>query len=167
MAVKNLSLIVAIGENGEIGKNNELLWHLPNDLKRFKKLTFGHAVIMGENTYNSLPYKPLSDRKNIVLTINPMQRYAACYMAYSIEQAIDLCKNEEKAFVMGGASIYNQFLPLVSELYLTKVHAEFPEADVYFPYIDYSEWILQEEIVCYADEKHQYDYTFCTYKRKL
>ena len=165
MVIDNLNMIVAIGNNYEIGCQNELLCHLPNDLKHFKNVTSGHTVIMGENTYLSLPHKPLAGRKNIVLTLNTMQTYAACHMAYSIEQALALSQNDEKVFIMGGASIYKQFLPMVSTLYLTKIHADFPNADAFFPKLDFSEWQLQENIENKADEKHLYDYSFCIYKR--
>ncbi len=166
MIYKNLNMIVAIGNNNEIGRKNELLCHLPNDLKWFKKVTLGATVLMGENTYQSLPHKPLSGRKNIVLAANEMQRYAACYMAHSIEEALRLIEKEEKVFIMGGASVYRQFLPMVSTLYLTKIHADFPDADAFFPPFDVLEWDLQEEIKCKVDEQHPYDYTFCIYKRK-
>ncbi len=166
MVIENLNMIVAVGNNYEIGRKNELLCHLPNDLKRFKALTMSHTVIMGENTYLSLPHKPLPGRKNIVLTLNEMQMYAACHMAYSIEQALAMCRNDEKVFVMGGASIYRQMLPMTSVLHLTRMHADFPDADAFFPTLNLLEWNLQEEIQCKADEKHPYDYSFCTYVRK-
>ena len=166
MIVDNLNMIVAVGNNYEIGRKNELLCHLPNDLKHFKEITSGHTVIMGENTYLSLPHKPLPGRKNIVVTLNEMQVYAACYMAYSIDQALALSKNDEKVFVMGGASIYRQMLPMTSVLYLTRIHADFPDADAFFPALNLLEWNLQEEIKCKADEKHPYGYSFCKYIRK-
>ncbi|MDR1878698.1 MAG: dihydrofolate reductase [Bacteroidales bacterium] len=162
---KNLFIIVALGRNNEIGRENSLLTHLPRDMKRFKLLTLDTTVIMGENTYHSLQVKPLPKRRNIVLSFDPTHRFPDCEMAYSIDEALTLALKDDRVFVIGGASVYRQFLPLVSRLYLTKINAAFDEADAFFPDIDFSQWNLQEEEVCSADEKHRYDYSFCIYDR--
>ena len=104
-----LSIIVALGKNFEIGQNNRLLCHLSDDLKRFKQITNKHTVLMGENTYLSLPTRPLPHRRNIVLAFDKTTVYEGCYMAYSIEEAVQLCDKEEETFIMGGASVYRQF----------------------------------------------------------
>ena len=165
MTYSNLSIIVAIGKKHEIGRNNELLAHLPNDMKRFKELTSNTTVLMGENTFHSLQVKPLPKRRNIVLTFDKSLHLEGCELAYSIEEALDLVKNDEHVFVMGGASIYKQFLPLVSKLYLTKINTDFVGADAFFPEIDYSQWELIEQVEHKADEKHLFDYTYCTYRK--
>ncbi|MCL2131402.1 MAG: dihydrofolate reductase [Lentimicrobiaceae bacterium] len=162
----NLSIIVAVGNENAIGRNNELLCHLPNDLKRFKALTSGSTVIMGENTYFSLPVRPLPNRRNIVLTFDRAKQFPNCEIAYSIEQAMEMTRQDAKIFIIGGASVYKQFLPLVSTLYLTFIHADFAGADAFFPTVNFPQWQLLEEIHCKADEKHPHDYSYCTYKRR-
>ena len=138
------SIIVATGKNLEIGQCNQLLCHLSDDLKRFKEITSGHTVIMGENTYLSLPVKPLPRRRNIVLTLNKAISYPGCAMAYSINEAIDLCNKDEENFIIGGASIYRQFYHLSDKLYITSMDTELPHADAFFPPID-NEWNLVEK----------------------
>jgi dihydrofolate reductase len=165
MIYNNLSIIVALGKNNEIGRENSLLLHLPNDMKRFKQLTLETTVIMGENTYHSLQVKPLPKRRNIVLSFDKEQQFFGCEMAYSISDALEMIKGDHSVFVIGGASVYKQFLPLVSKLYLTKIDATFTEADAFFPEIDFSQWKSTEEVHCNADEKHLYNYTYCTYNR--
>jgi dihydrofolate reductase len=163
--MNNLSIIVAVGKNNEIGRKNELLVHLPNDLKRFKELTTASTVIMGENTYFSLPVRPLPNRRNIVLTFDREKLFPNCEIAYSIEQTLEMTRQDAKVFIMGGASVYQQFLPLASKLYLTKIEADFADADAFFPAVDFSQWQEIEAIHCKSDEKHQYDYAYCTYVR--
>ncbi len=159
-----ISIIVAIAENFAIGKNNELLFHLPDDLKRFKKITTGHPVIMGRNTLLSLPRWPLSKRRNIVITDDPKDDFPGCEAVFSIQEALDQIKEETEAFVIGGGSIYRQFYPIADKLYLTLVHHTF-EADTYFPEIDYSEWdvVSREE---HFDENNGFPFTYLTLARK-
>jgi len=159
----NLSIIVAVGKNNEIGRENELLVHLPNDMKRFKELTLDTTVVMGENTYHSLQVKPLPKRRNIVLSFDKTQAFSGCEMAHSLNDALEMVKNDKTVFVIGGASVYRQFLPLVSKLYLTKINAIFAGADAFFPKIDFSQWHLTEQIDCKSDDKHIYEYSYCTY----
>lgn len=163
----NISIIVAIGKNNEIGRKNELLVHLPNDMKRFKELTLDTTVVMGENTYHSLQVKPLPKRRNIVLTFDKTQEFQGCEMAYSIDGALEMVKNDKTVFIIGGASIYKQFLPLVSKLYLTKIDANFGDADAFFPEIDFSQWNLIEKSDCQIDEKHIYNYSYCIFNKKI
>ena len=137
--MKPISLIVAIAQNNAIGKDNQLLWHIPADLKRFKKLTTGHTIVMGKRTFESLPIRPLPNRRSIVITDVEGEKIEGCTMAYSIEEAIELMDAEKENFVIGGGSVYSQFLPLVQNLYLTIVQKDF-EADTFFPEIDFSEW---------------------------
>ena len=134
-----LSLIVAIAENNAIGKNNQLLWHLPGDLKYFKQVTRGHPVIMGRNTWFSLPRRPLPDRRNIVITDRPDETLELCETVHSVNQAIALCDPAEETFIIGGASVYRQLLHFADRLYITRVHCAF-EADVFFPEIDSELW---------------------------
>ena len=164
MIHENISIIVAIAQNFAIGKNNDLLFHLPNDLKRFKQITTGHPVIMGRNTLLSLPKGALPNRRNIVITDNPEEKVEGCEMVFSIEEAIDAVKNEAEAFVIGGGMIYRQFYPFSGKLYLTLVHRDF-DADIYFPEIDYSEW---EEFGCedLYDENNGFNYSYLNLKRK-
>jgi len=139
MTYPNIAIIVAIAQNFAIGRNNELLFHLPNDLKRFKKITLGHAVIMGKKTLFSLPNGPLPNRRNIVITDVPGEVFDGCETVYSIEEAVEVVKNEEIAFVIGGGMIYRQFYPIAGRLYLTMAHRDF-EADTFFPEINFNEW---------------------------
>lgn len=162
--MKNISMIVAVAENLAIGKDNQLLWHISNDLKRFKRITQGHTVIMGKKTYESLPVSPLPNRTNVVLTDVPGEKIAGCSMAYSIEEALALCKNDNECFVMGGGSVYKQFMPYANKLYITKVNRKF-EADTFFPLIDENEWKLLEQEDVMNDAQNDFTYSFLTYGR--
>ena len=113
----SVSIIVAIAENYAIGKDNDLLWHISDDLKRFKQITSGHKIIMGKNTFLSLPIRPLPNRISIVITDDKNDQYEGCIMAYSIEDALAKCEAGEECFVIGGGSIYRQFMPLADKLY--------------------------------------------------
>jgi dihydrofolate reductase len=162
---KNISIIVAIAENNAIGKNNELLWKLSDDLKRFKKITTGHTVIMGRRTFESLPNGALPNRDNLVISDIPGEIFKNCRMAYSIEEALTLCDEKEESFVIGGGMIYKQFLPHARKLYLTRVHKEF-DGDTFFPEINYDEWkeISRERFS--GSEKNEYPHSFIIYERK-
>lgn len=158
MIYKNISIIVAIAENFAIGKNNDLLFHLPNDLKRFKEITSGKTIIMGRNTLLSLPKWPLPNRRHVVISDIPDDHFEGCEMASSIQEAIELVKNDEEAFIIGGGMVYRQFYPLAGKLYLTLVHKPF-DADVYFPEINYDEWKVESR-EDYHDEKNNFDYSY-------
>lgn len=160
-----ISMIVAIAANRAIGKNNELLWHLPADLKRFKALTTGHTVIMGRNTYISLPKRPLPNRRNLVISDIIGENLPGCEQVYSIEEALEKCQGEEEHFVIGGASVYRQCLPFTDRLYLTKIHKEF-EGDVFFPEINMDDWnVISEELIPPCAE-HDFSYTNLVLERK-
>jgi len=161
----NISIIVAIAENNAIGKNNELLWHISRDLKRFKGLTNGHYVVMGKKTYFSLPRRPLPNRTNMVITDVPGEQIDDCLMAYSIGDAINKMDTENENFIIGGGSIYRQFLPHTDKLYITRVHKDF-EADTFFPEVSLDIWKLLEKEDVTDDPQNDFDYTFEIYTRK-
>ncbi|QIA06924.1 dihydrofolate reductase [Draconibacterium halophilum] len=161
---KNISIIVAIAENFAIGKNNDLLFHLPNDLKHFKEITSGHTIIMGRNTLLSLPKWPLPNRRHIVVTDKQDDIFPGCETVSSINEAIEKVKDETEAFIIGGGMIYKQFFPVAGKLYLTLVHKSF-DADTYFPEVNYSEWneVKREDL---NDEKNNFDYSYLELERK-
>lgn len=128
-----LSMIVAMGRDGAIGRNKDLIWHLPGDLPRFKALTTGHTVIMGRNTWESLRRHPLPGRRNIVITSNPDYAAPGAELASSPLKALEMCAADDVPFVMGGATVYRALLPYVSNLYLTFVDADTPDADTFLP----------------------------------
>lgn len=163
--MRNLSMIAAVGNNLELGYKNELLCHLPVDLKRFKTLTSGHTVLMGDRTWESLPKKPLSNRRNIVITLNKEADYQDCELAFSIEEALKLVENDDQPFIMGGATIYKLFIDKVETLYLTRMLSDF-QADAFFPSFNLDEWDLIEDEFVPKDEKNIYDLRFQTYKKK-
>lgn len=164
MVHSNISIIVAVAQNFAIGLNNDLLFHLPDDLKRFKKITTGKALIMGKRTFFSLPKAPLPNRRNIVVTDIPGETFAGCESAWSIEEALALVENEPEAFVIGGGMIYKQFYPLAGKLYLTLVHKDM-DADTFFPTIDFTEWreTSREDLF---DEKNGFHYSYLDLERR-
>lgn len=159
------SIIVAIGSRYEIGKDNKLLWHLPDDLKRFKLLTEGHHLIMGRNTYLSLPVRPLKNRISVVITDQPGENFEGCITVSTIEEALKVSESDTERFIIGGASIYRQMFNFSDKLYLTKVHASF-EADTWFPEVKDTEWEVLGSTDHPVDEKHPYAFTFVDLKRK-
>jgi dihydrofolate reductase len=162
-----ISIIVAISEDYGIGKDNKLLWRLPEDLKRFKKLTMGQNIIMGKNTWLSLPVKPLPGRKNIVLTDVPGENIVNAVTAYSIEDAVGKCDPGSEIFVIGGASIYRQFMPSADRLYITFVHGTAP-ADTWFPEIRKDEWeqVDKEDFTSSPDGTPPYSYIVYLRKKR-
>lgn len=162
--ISNLSLIVAIAQNGAIGKDNDLLWHISDDLKRFKSLTMGHPVIMGRRTFESLPFKPLPKRRNIVLTHDKLFAYEGVDVVHALDDVFELIKDEEEAFVIGGASIYKLLLPYVNRLYVTWVYRDF-EADTFFPPISMSEFRQISPTVPQNDSASGLSYAFVNYQR--
>lgn len=162
--MKHISIIVAIAQNLAIGRGNELLWHIPEDLKRFKKLTTGRTIIMGKRTFESLPIRPLPNRRSIVITDVMGETIPGCIMAYSIDEAVSLCDPDNENFIIGGGSVYRQFMPLADRLYLTLVHKDF-DADTFYPAVNYEEWkeIAREDII--AAEILGFDYSYITYDR--
>ena len=160
-----VAIVVVVDENNGIGKNGDLLCHLPNDLKHFKKLTTGHTIIMGRKTFESLPKGALPNRINIVITSDNADNYPGCIVARSVDEAFLLTKKKDKVFIIGGGKIYNSTLYLANKLYLTRIHHRFEHADTFFPDIDFNNWELIEEEKHKADEKHLYDYSFRSYKK--
>lgn len=167
-----ISIIVACAQNMAIGKNNDLLWHISDDLKRFKTLTSGHTVIMGRNTFDSLPKKPLPKRRNIVVTHNANFHYdipetatGTLDVAHSVEAALQMAKDEDEVFVMGGANLYRQFLPLADKLFVTWVYADFA-ADVFFPEIDPSEFVQVKITERQQDAETGLGFAYADYVRK-
>lgn len=162
-----ITIIAAIGNNNELGKGNDLIWHLPADLKRFKKRTTGHAIIMGRNTFESIG-KPLPNRRSIIITRNTSYQKEGCEIVHSLEEAIELIASQEDAFIIGGAQIYKEAMEknVVDQLDITKVHQDF-DADVFFPAIDSMVW---EEVSIEnfsPDEKNLFTYSFINYKKTV
>lgn len=158
-------LIAAIGENNEIGVRGQLPWHLSEDLQYFKRTTHGYPVIMGRTTYFSLPKHPLPGRRNIVLNLggDPIEE-ALC--VYSFEEAYAAAEPSEKCFVIGGASVYKAALNDMDTLYITRVHASVPEADVFFPQIEDSVWRRVSVSETVHDEQTGFDFEFEIYRKK-
>jgi dihydrofolate reductase len=160
-----LSLIAAIGKNREIGKNNALLWHLPNDFAYFKKTTEGHPVIMGRKTFEAIG-RPLPNRQNVVVTGDQTYMKEGVTIVHSLEEALALFKNkDEEVFIIGGAQIYTQALPYADNLYLTEVDAIF-DADTFFPEFEDGTWEKVSDDPHLSDEKHQFSYNFVKYKKR-
>lgn len=160
-----LTLIAAIAENNALGKNNQMLWHLPDDFKRFKQITSGHYIIMGRKTFESLPGM-LPNRTHIIITRQEDFKVEGCIIANSLEDALATCPQDEEVFVIGGGEIYKQALPKADKLDLTRVHGIAPDADAYFPEFDTADWKLVEKVHHPKDERHKFDFTFETYLRK-
>lgn len=160
-----ISIIAALAENNAIGKDNQLLWHISGDLKRFKKITTGKPVIMGRNTYLSLPLRPLPGRTNVVISDDPEENFDGCVMARSVQDVLDLCPKDRECFVIGGGMVYREFLQYADKLYITRVHKNF-EADTYFPEIDPEIWKqVSAEHITY-DEQNDFSYSYTVYERK-
>jgi dihydrofolate reductase len=160
-----ISIIVAVSEDWGIGKDNELLWHISEDLKRFKRLTSGNTVIMGKKTWESLPRRPLPGRINIVLTDNPNESIENAVTAYSIQDSLNKCNQNEEIFIIGGGSIYRQFMPIADRLFITHVHMKAP-ADIYFPEIDLNIWEITEKEEFKTDGDNSIPYTYTIYQRR-
>ena len=157
-------MIATVAENNALGKNNDLLWHLPLDFKRFKEITSGHHIIMGRKTFESFP-KPLPNRTHIVISRQGNYNPEGCIVVENLEKALAICPKNENLFIIGGGEIYKQSIHLADQLDITRVHNSF-DADVYFPEIDPEIWELTSETFNPKDEKHLYDYTFQTFVRK-
>ncbi len=162
---KDISIIVAIASNYAIGKDNDLLWHISKDLKRFKQITKDHYIVMGKRTYYSLPVRPLPNRTSLIITDVADEEIDNCLMAYSIEDAVSKMDASKENFIIGGGSIYKQFMPFANRLYITRVHKEF-EADTFFPRISLNEWELTSQEHVNDDPQNDFNYTFELYVRK-
>lgn len=163
--MNNLSLIVAIAKNNAIGYKNKLLYWLPNDLKRFKKLTSGHTIIMGRKTFESLPKGALPNRRNIVLSTSSQLRLAGAEVYGSLEEALEHCSPDQEIFIIGGASLYHESLKMANKVYLTFIEHVPEQADAFFPVLDPQEWKETDREVHQPDDQHLYPYTFINYIR--
>lgn len=160
-------MIAAAAEDNSLGKDNDLLWHLPDDFKRFKKLTSGNPIIMGRKTFESFP-KPLPNRKHIIITrdTNYSIQHTSCVVVHSLQEALELEKQTELVFIIGGGEIYKLAEPYSTKIELTRVHATFNNADTFFPEIKEDTWRLIADEFHPEDEKHKYAFTYLTYERK-
>ncbi len=161
-----ISIIAAVDRHMGIGYQNELLFWLPNDLKRFKALTTGNTIIMGRKTFESLPKGALPNRRNVVLSSRSDLSFPGAEVFPSIEDALKSCRPDEHVFIIGGASVYNQALSFADELCLTEVDAEAPQVDVYFPNLDLNVWQEKSRESHFVDEKHPCPYAFVDYVRR-
>lgn len=159
-----LTMIAAAAKNDALGKDNDLIWHISEDLKRFKRLTSGHAIIMGRKTFESMP-KALPNRTNIVLTNKKDYQPEGAIVVHTIEDALNLVKDDTQPFIIGGGEIYRLFMPYCDRIELTRVHHNF-EADVFFPKIDLNQWkeIARESID--ATKEQPYHYSYITFEKK-
>lgn len=142
---RNIIAVVAAGRNGEIGFEGDMPWHIPEDLRHFKELTLGHPVIMGRSTWLSIPRRPLPGRRNIVLTRRSDFEAEGAEISSSIEKAIALCEADEIPVIIGGGSVYAEVFPYLSQIYITRIDADFPQADTFFPTINPDEWTILEQ----------------------
>jgi dihydrofolate reductase len=159
-----VSIIVATGRNNEIGRKGGLLCHLPADLRHFKELTAGHAVVMGRRTFDSLPKGPLPERRNVVISRNLDLQIDGAEVVSSLDLALVKLRDENEVFIIGGAQIYKQAIDIADRLYLTKIHSTFADADVFFPKIDFSRWRETGRETFSADEKNPFPFSFVEYE---
>lgn len=161
-----IHIIAAIDRRRSIGFRNRLLFHLPDDMKHFKELTTGHTVIMGRLTFQSLPKGALPNRRNIVLSRKADTRCPGAEVYPSLEEALQHCTADEEVYIIGGASVYKQAMPLADELCMTEIDAQAPVADAYFPPISQTVWVQKEKDAHPADDKHPCPFAFVTYVRR-
>lgn len=164
--MQTITMIAAVGENNALGRDNDLLWHLPDDFKRFKQLTSGHFIIMGRKTFESFP-KPLPNRTHIIITRDKYYKtkHDNCIVVHAFEDALKLTQGDEHPFIIGGGEIYKQGEKFADKLEITRVHKKF-EADTFFPEVDKTIWKLIGSEYHSKDERHNYDFTYLTYERK-
>jgi len=159
-----ITIIAAAGSNNELGKDNDLVWHLPDDFKRFKKLTTGHHIIMGRKTFQSFP-KPLPNRVHLVITRNKDYHPEGAIIVHSMAEALEIAKNDEQPFIIGGGEIYKIGMEIADKIELTRVNGSF-EADTFFPEIPSENWKLASEEFHLKDEKHKFAFSYQTFVRK-
>lgn len=157
-----ISLLWAMDENRAIGRNNQLPWHLPEDLKYFKRVTMGKPIAMGRKTYDSIG-RPLPGRENIVITRKRGVTIEGCTVIHDVKDLLK--RDDEELFVIGGAEIFKEIIPFADRLYVTEIREEF-EADTFFPEYNLSDWELIESTLGIKDEKNPYNYEFLVYQRK-
>ena len=163
--MKSIKAIVAVDENWAIGRQGNLLCHLPADMRHFKQATMGHSIVMGRKTFESFPRRPLPGRQNIVITRNADWQYAGVTVVHSLEEAIQAAETDT-VFIIGGAQVYELALPHVDELHLTVIHARWATADVFFPALDMSEWKEVGREHHMSDHRNAYEFDFVTLKRR-
>ena len=163
--MKTIKAIVAVDENGAIGRQGDLLCHLPADMRHFKERTMGHSIVMGRKTFESFPRRPLPGRQNLVITRSAGWQYPGVTVAHSLEQAIAMAETDT-VFIIGGAQIYEQALPVVDVLHLTLIHARWASADVFFPALDMNEWQEVSREHHTSDHRNAYEFDFITLKRR-
>ena len=163
--MKSIHAIVAIDENGAIGRQGDLLCHLPADMKHFKEVTMGHSIVMGRKTFESFPRRPLPGRQNIVITRNAGWQYPGVTVVHSLEDAIAAAETDT-IFIIGGAQVYEQSLPLVDVLHLTRIHARWASADAFFLAIVMDDWQEVSREHHESDHKNAYEFDFITLKRR-
>jgi len=160
-----LTLIAAASENNALGKDNDLVWHLPDDFKRFKALTSGHYILMGRKTFESFP-KPLPNRTHVIITRqNDYEVPEGCIVVNSLSKAIEVCPKNEEIFIIGGGQIYKQSIEIADKIELTRVHTTV-EADAFFPEIDDAIWEVIQSEYHPKDEKHEHDFTYLTFVKR-
>jgi dihydrofolate reductase len=159
-----VTMIAAAAENNALGKDNKLLWHLPDDFKRFKSITTGHHIIMGRKTFESFP-KPLPNRTHIIITRQKNYIAEGCITTDSLENALAIVPGNQDCFIIGGGQIYKQGIAVADAIDLTRVHTNI-DADTFFPEINSKDWELTDSEFHPADEKHAYSFTFETYHRR-
>lgn len=163
-----IAMIAAAGEDNTLGRKGELLWHLPDDFKRFKKLTSGHPIIMGRKTFDTFP-ELLPDRTHIIITRQKDFKAAGCHVVHNMDDALEVArkaKGNDKIWIIGGGEIYSLGMPKSNFIELTRIHHKFEGGDAFFPEIDEKNWLLDKEVYHPKDEKHQQDFTYLTYIRK-
>jgi dihydrofolate reductase len=165
-----ITIVVAVGMNNEIGGAGDLLWVLPKDMNHFKNITWGHHVLVGRKTYESIPakFRPLAGRPNIIVSRDASLKNDGCKNVTSIEEGVKFAKDngEEELMIIGGGEIYKILFPLTDRIYLTRIHHSFPEADTHFPEIKNDDWETISTELIHADEKHKYDFEFIELRRK-
>lgn len=164
-----ITMVAAAGENNTLGQDNDLLWHLPDDFKHFKKLTLNHPIVMGRKTFDTFP-KLLPNRTHIIITRQKNYKAPGCVIANSMEEALKLAKSakggKEKISIIGGGEIYKLGLPYAHQIELTRIHHRFKKGDAFFPDFDQNQWTLTRKIEHPIDDKHQYPFTYLTFVRK-
>lgn len=159
-----VTMIAAAGENNALGKDNDLVWHLPDDFRRFKALTTGHYIIMGRKTFESFP-QPLPNRTHVVITRQKDYERKGAVVVHSLKDALEIAQEDPQPFIIGGGEIFDLGMEITEKIELTRVHAEF-EADAFFPDLDQEQWDLVSSEYHGKDAKHNYDFTFLTYVRR-
>ncbi len=163
--MKSIHAIVAVATDWAIGRQGQLLCHMPADMRHFKEVTMGHSIIMGRKTFESFPRRPLPGRQNIVITRNAGWQYPGVTVVHSLDEAITAAETDT-VFIIGGAQVYQESLPLVEVLHLTRINARWASADAYFPALDMNEWQEVEREHHASDYKNAYEFDFITLKRR-